>query len=487
MNEVLMIGIDGLDPILLSKFADQLPNFRNLREEGTCLECQSVFPYDSIPIWSSIYTGLTPASHGILKSHDYLKNEDISIDVKSLSGRTFWDYASKSGKKVCVINPFLAYPPWEVNGLMVSGPVRKIGEPHAIPKDILDKYEIPHLGGIHERYPLKSELTKYYEYVKKITLDEAKFSLRLLKDYEWNLAFSCFITLDGIEHFFWRYYDESDPTCPRNNSFKNSVKDFYILFDKIIGDFSALNPDVLIIFSDHGHGIRSTKLVNINEILRQKGFLMPKAKKTRAPSQILELIKFKLLDIIYQYDLDDLALELSRFAPKISKNIQNSEFSIDFEQSLAYTSNLVGMNPCGGISIVDGNTKELNYENLRSTIITEISRLIDSRTNESIVDWICRREDLYSGENISVYPDIIFELKANYGVNWSIYTPLISNCYAHKIISGGHKKNATFIITGIDKSKLTRDSMTSIDIAPTIIDILQISKIYKFDGKSIFQ
>jgi predicted AlkP superfamily phosphohydrolase/phosphomutase len=479
MNEVLMIGIDGLDPILLSKFADQLPNFRNLREEGTCLECQSVFPYDSIPIWSSIYTGLTPASHGILKSHD--------IDVKSFSGRTFWDYASRSGKKVCVINPFLAYPPWEVNGVMVSGPVKKIGGPHAIPEDILDKYEIPHLGGIHERYPLKSELTKYYEYAKKITLDEAKFSLRLLKDYEWNFAFSCFITLDGIEHFFWRYYDDDDPTHPDNNPFKNSILDFYILFDKILGEFSALDPDVLIVLSDHGHGIRSTKLVNVNEALRQKGLLTSNVKKTKMYSNILEHIKLKLLDSIYQYDLDNLALELARYMPKMSKNIQKSEFSVDMNHSEAYTTDLVGMNPCGGINIVKENIKHKLYDEVSDFIISEISELKDPKTGEIVVEWVCKRDDLYSGEYISSYPDIIFKLKERYGVNWSIYTPVICNCYAHKIISGGHKKEATFIISGKVEANIHRNRITSIDVAPTILDILSINNTFNFDGKSIFK
>ena len=32
-NKVLMIGIDGLDPVLLSKLENKLPNFKKLREE----------------------------------------------------------------------------------------------------------------------------------------------------------------------------------------------------------------------------------------------------------------------------------------------------------------------------------------------------------------------------------------------------------------------------------------------------------------------
>lgn len=324
MNKVLMIGIDGLDPILLSKLENKLPNFKKLREEGISIKLESIYPYDSIPIWSSIYTGLTPARHGLLKPINYLKEDDVDINTNILSGRTFWDFASSAGKKVCIINPFVAYPPWQVNGVMVSGPVGKIGTPQAFPQTILDTYEIPHLGGIHEKYPLKKDLMKYREEAERITVGEADFALKILKDYEWDLAFTCFITLDGVEHFFWRYHDEEDPTHPDNSPFKNVIIDFYKLFDEIVGKFAAMDYDTILIFSDHGFGMRSIKLVNINEILRKEGFLVSKAKNQKNPINMFEKVKLKLLDFIYKYDLDDLALELSRFVPTVSKKIQSS-------------------------------------------------------------------------------------------------------------------------------------------------------------------
>ncbi|CAD6490156.1 MAG: Type I phosphodiesterase / nucleotide pyrophosphatase [Candidatus Argoarchaeum ethanivorans] len=486
MNKVLMIGIDGLDPILLSKLENKLPNFKKLREEGISIKLESIYPYDSIPIWSSIYTGLTPARHGLLKPINYLKEDDVDINTNILSGRTFWDFASSAGKKVCIINPFVAYPPWQVNGVMVSGPLGKEGVPQAFPQTILDTYKIPHLGGIHGKYPLKKDLTKFRERAEKITLDETDFALKILKDYEWDLAFTCFITLDGVEHFFWRYYDDEDPTHPDNNPFENVIIDFYKLFDKIVGKFTALDYDTILIFSDHGFGMRSVKLVNINEILREKRFLVSKAKNQNNPVNMFEKVKSKLLDFIYKHDLDDLALELSRFVPTVSKKIQKSSFSIDFKQSMAYTSDLVGMNPCGGINIVAENMGKLNYEEVRTLILKEISELKDPDTGKRLMKWLCRREELYSGEYISDYPDIIFELEDGYGVNWSIHTPLISNCYAHKIISGGHKRDATFMIEGVGEDKIVRSDMTSVDIAPTVLDLLDIKGYFNFDGHSLF-
>jgi predicted AlkP superfamily phosphohydrolase/phosphomutase len=71
----------------------------------------------------SIYTGLNPAKHGIIHSFDIFESSwknILGIDVNAFKGRTFWDKASKCGKKVCILFPFLATPPWNVNGLMMS-------------------------------------------------------------------------------------------------------------------------------------------------------------------------------------------------------------------------------------------------------------------------------------------------------------------------------------------------------------------------------
>lgn len=486
--KMLIIGIDGLDPILLETWKDELPNFKELKGTGVEIKLKSVYPVDSVPIWSSLYTGLTPANHGILDSTDYLdKNfSQNQVDVSSFRGKTFWDIASKHGKGVCVINPFLAFPAWKVNGVMASGPPFHTGKRKVsvYPQSVLENYEVPHLGGVLKSYPPRNKLREFHEKMKKITSDEANFGLKILKDYYWDLGFVCLITLDGIEHFFWRYFDKNDPTYPGDGSYKNVVKDFYRLYDRIVGEYMKLDYDVLIVLSDHGHGMRNTKLVNINEILRREKYLKTKTSIHISPSYLVGTIKHKLLDFIYEHNLDDLSLKLARTMPKVSKKIQKSSFSIDFEDSSAYVSDIHGMNPGGGIEI---NTKNLNinYEKLRTEIIKEIYELKDPNTDERIVKWICRREDLYTGKYISKFPDIVFELKSAYGVNWDVHVPIITNCYAHKIISGGHKRDAVFIIKGVDK-KIVGNNMTSTDIAPTILNLLHIKGDFNFDGRTLF-
>ncbi len=203
MSKIVVIGIDGLDPFLLKKWEETLPNIRKLCDNSN-IAIDSTFPPDSICAWTSIYTGENPAEHGLIESIDYLSskklksNEDRTANFK---GKTFWDIAGKQNKSICIINPFLAYPAWNVNGVMVSGPVFEGGDTSGFPADILKKYKSPPLGGIVD-FPNKKNLGSFLERTKKVTKELADVSLSVYKDYTPDLFFLAFLTLDRIKHFF---------------------------------------------------------------------------------------------------------------------------------------------------------------------------------------------------------------------------------------------------------------------------------------------
>ena len=498
MSKVAVIGIDALDPRLLDKFRNELPNFSKMMDEGKSIKMKSVFPTDSIPAWASIYSGMNPANHGFLVSRDYIsrdtseqeRNFAKSIDTSFLHGKTFWDFASKSGKKVCIINPFLCYPVWPVNGVMVCGPIFQEGDIQSFPSNISNKYDIPHMGGIGG-FPLKHDLVEFFNSSKAITLDEANFGLKLLEDFSWDLYFICFLTLDRIQHFFWRYFDENDPTHPRANRYSNVIKYFYKMFDELLGKFTALmdSSTTLVIVSDHGHGMRNTKLANVNEVLRRKKLLFPKKQVPALDfGKLLEKIKKRLvIDFIRKYEIEELAFGLARLIPRANE-FQQSSFIIDFDKSIAYVSDLFGMHTYGGIKINSNAVEEkTNYEEIRRSVINTISSLKDEETGKKIAKWVCKREELYVGKHIEKYPDVVFQLLDDYGVDRSLYGSIIGTNYTHKVVSGGHQKDATFLLHNFGDKRFPRKEATLMDIAPSILELLDIKTNKNFDGKSIFQ
>jgi len=191
MSKIVIIGIDGLDPFLLQKWKSDLPNIGRMFHDVSEIVIDSTFPPDSICAWASIYTGENPAEHGLIESIDYLagKKSYAGIDRSShFQGKTFWDIAGMKGKTVCVINPFLAYPAWEVNGIMISGPVFEGGETSVFPSDFLRKYNFPPLGGMVD-FPDERNLGSFIHDARDLTKRLADVSLKIYKDHNNDLFF----------------------------------------------------------------------------------------------------------------------------------------------------------------------------------------------------------------------------------------------------------------------------------------------------------
>lgn len=490
----LIIGIDSLDPHLLAEFADDLPHLSRLRRDSPPVRLRSIFPPDSIPAWISIFTGLNPAEHGLVYVFDVFQSrwQDIlGMDTAVFRGRTFWDRASEAGKKVCVLFPLGAFPPWPVNGLMVSRSIDYVAvarerewvverQVRACPAQAHTALDIPtSLCGVSGSPPARDDLGMYADLAQAALVEEAELGLRLSQEVEWDLFFITLSWLDIIQHLFWRYMDTDDPTYPGPNPHQDVIRASYRLLDRIVGDFIAANPGAaVIVLSDHGHGMRPPSTVNINEFLRQKGYLVSRGHVLNPLPFVIERLKSSTLRLVHRLDLDHFLLRLTRkkALSSISKSVYMSSASIDFEHSRAYLSSFAGPKSYrhGGIEI---NRKALggeDYETLRDALIEDLCQLCHPETREALVEWACRREDLYQGARVSAcYPDIVFELKAGYGTHWGIHGGLVGRSHEHNLSSGGHAKDAVFLASRIDDRLVDRE-MELMDINPVILKILEL-------------
>lgn len=438
-RKVVVIGIDGMDYELTHRFLPNLPNIKRISQFGSFLPFFSVFPPDSIPAWVTCFTGKDPSEHGILASIDYLSKKKIFIDISQFQGQTFWDIIGRKGYKVCVINPFLAYPVWEVNGIMISGPVFISGEIQVYNSLKINLDNVPKsFGGIVD-FPKKKELAEFAEKAYKDTLEQAEFGLDLFQKFHFDLFFQTFLTLDRIQHFFWRYCDKDDPTYPESNPFENTIFKFYKLFDEIIGRFlQLLKPeDILIVISDHGHGRRCIYCFNVNEYLRRKGFLKTKG---GIKALLIEKMKNNFLHMMNKFGFEDYISTIAKIVPR-AKKIKKGEHIVGHSDSLAYLADFGSVNSFGGIfinkSLVD------DYDQIRKILIEDLSNF--QYKSRKLFRWIKFREQLYNGPYLNKYPDIVFTLDYDFGINWATYTDIITFNYTHKKISGGHREKGVWI------------------------------------------
>ena len=490
----MIIGIDGLDSLLLSKFEEDLPNFRKIKENSPNIKMKSVFPPDSPTAWASIYTGKNPANHGIISFKDpFTPSKVCEYLGTDISGKTFWDIAGKEGKKVCIIFPHLGYPVWPVNGVMVGRTtevdIREF-DIQTYPSYISKEYD---LSGLKPMTSFPVNIGNIIEPTKKLILNEVKFGVNLLKDMEWDLYFIYFSSLDNIEHLFWMYYDEDDPEYKENNPYKDIIPQFYKFYDKyVIGVFlKHLDHDTtLIVLSDHGHAMRPYKIVNVNEVLRRNGFLQSKISNKISYYYLLEVLRKKLVNTINKYRfIGKLTSIFLRYFPN-SLNIYTKTTPISWEKTIAYLSDPSGglkAYSYAGIKIKKDNMNDDKYEKIRTQLIKLLYNIKDPTTSENIVEWAVKREELYRGKYLHKYPDILFKLRDDWGVGWELNCPLFSKSLSHKIHSGNHRQeSAVFLIYG-NKNKNIRKNITLMDVAPTILDILEVKVNFEFDGSSIFR
>lgn len=471
MSKVFIFGIDGMDKDFLMTHRDQLPNFSSLLDISDGIELKSVHPPDSHTAWASIYTGLNPAQHGIVDFVDPLEKSKIlstaELDNSAIKGKTFWDIASADGKKVCVVLPHLGFPTWEVNGVMIGKSTLDAGF-NTYPNNIKDEYDFINLNGL-KGFPNDTNMEDYILQAKKLIREEYKFTIQMMDNVAWDLCFTYSSSLDWIEHYFWNHYKKG------TSKYKNIILDFYKEHDNILGKYLEmfdLNDTTVLVVSDHGHGLRPLKVVNLNEVLRQNGLLKSniKAKKYSDPIYTFEKCKKMLMQFIIKFNLGNIAQKMLVCMPSARK-MYTTPISINWKDTIAYISDLSGIKAYsyGGIRIVKQNLNGLDYDDLCESIINKLLALKDPESNTKIVKWVKRREELYEGEYIDRYPDLIFDLNDEYGAGWGLYDNLITNAPMSNLVPGSHKIDSAVFLAS---RKITRNNLSLMDISSIVNDFL---------------
>jgi predicted AlkP superfamily phosphohydrolase/phosphomutase len=148
-DNVVVIGIDGMDPTLLQTFIDagRMPNFRALIEEGSFSPLETSVPPQSPVAWSNFITGTDPGSHGIfdfvhrdpetytpifsaaeivepgrtLSLGDWILPLSGGGTVLARRGVAFWDVLQEAGVPATIIRVPANYPPSDTHQKTLAG------------------------------------------------------------------------------------------------------------------------------------------------------------------------------------------------------------------------------------------------------------------------------------------------------------------------------------------------------------------------------
>ena len=307
----------------------------------------------------------------------------------------------------------------------------------------------------------------------------------LLNNASWDFFMVVFSLTDRISHRCWEQYNCMDKSI-------DPVSKAYKTVDRLIGELlSGVDKKTsLIILSDHGFGAVK-RIFFTNSWLLEHGYLLSQGCSL---SNVHKLYKLDLKrttvgmlqNRIYRGKLSavlpDAVKNKRVIVPLIRR--KTSPQVVDWSRTRAYGANfgiyinLKGREPYGIVS------SGAEYESLREEIIAKLFPLKDTETGEDVMDYVVKREDIYSGPFMNEAPDILFSMKGlSYIASSRFY---FKKLFAMPRIPGGHRLNGIFIARG-DKYKESHmiENARIVDIFPTILYSLNLSLPDDLDGEII--
>jgi predicted AlkP superfamily phosphohydrolase/phosphomutase len=144
---LIVIGVDGMDPVFLEQHWGSLPNLHRLSQQGDFKRLGTTIPPQSPVAWSSVITGMDPGGHGIF---DFVhRNPETRAPMQSMTeikeatrtlslgpyvfplsgggirptryGRAFWQLLSEHGIPSTVIRMPANFPPADCEAESLAG------------------------------------------------------------------------------------------------------------------------------------------------------------------------------------------------------------------------------------------------------------------------------------------------------------------------------------------------------------------------------
>lgn len=478
VKKLIVIGIDGMDYDVVRRHENDLPNITGMMKTNGYPALRSVFPADTTPAWSTIFTGMDPSEHGIINFVNMGDRENkykpISFDDSVFQGKTFWDELNRQGHKCAVLFPMNVKQGWDIDTLMITRAHEGKVTVHPAEKESVYNPDKTILGSEMKFTSEKSLGALRDEFIRKSN-EEFRITKAVAENEDVDFMFTYFSAVDGIQHDFWRHYDENHPEYPGKTEFSDVVPDMYKLMDSFVGELAEMCPKAnILVISDHGHGARPVYVARINEMLKRGGFLAPKASGDGKKSKggFKKFLKKTAMGFVKRFGLPKPVVKIAKKIP-VWKSLFASSADFDWENTVAYLSDLSALKnySYGGIRLrADAVETQAEKDELCDRIINYLKDMQIDEENIPAFLWIKRTNTLYHGDKLDRYPEIIFQLDERYGADWNLGDKLFEKQggFMHKLSPGSHRyETAVIAARGID---LEREQYEMTDIYNIIIN-----------------
>jgi predicted AlkP superfamily phosphohydrolase/phosphomutase len=341
-----------------------------------------------------------------------------------------------------VMNVPVTFPPQRNVQRMVSGFLSPGVDKGAYPDDLRDYLQsIDYRIDVNAKLGHRDDRSEFVENAHE-TLDRRYEAFQhYVEQDDWDLFFGVFMTTDRVNHFLFKDYERGDDPSRDDPEFdgRTAFLEFYEQVDEYIGRLRDSLPDdvTLVVASDHGFTSLDYE-VHLNEWLAREGWL--------------------------SYEDDD-----------------HEELGDVSEETLAYSLipgrfyiNLEGREPRGGVP-------EAEYEARRDELKAMLESL-EGPDGNPVCARVVERETAFRGDHDDIAPDLVvvpndgFDLKAGFSSSESVFDVGPRN--------GMHTFDDASLL--VDDPGATMTDADLLDVAPTILDLMQVDyPRTAFDGASL--
>lgn len=483
-GRIFIFGIDSATFNVMLPLVEQgkMPATEKLMKEGAWCELLSTHPPLTPPAWTTFMTGRMPEHHGIF---DFWRNEMSGpkyrrryIGSEDIRCHTIFRILDFHGKKSLVVGMPMTYPPFKLNGALISGFMTPGVEsdftyPRKLKAKLLNRFG----DYVFDPKPAEFDEKAEDEIIDGLIASDrskvrgADLLMELHKD--WDLLSVILSSVDHVQHHFWKYADPLHPGCNSDKTkiYSQTIDASYIRLDNYLKHFlEHLSPDdTVIVLSDHGAGPARVAF-HIDTWLKRNGYL-----KTNFRVALKNRLKqtHRKVDAVVRDLLKLPAPRRKRLKDRIFYKRTRAFGGGRFEKGIYL--NEKEKRPTGAVK------PGAECEALRADLISLLERVRDPRSGEYVFKWIKPREEVYSGGFSWLAPDILFENNPGYEVVPGIQDSLFDY---NTDMSGIHEPEGIFISSGPAIKKNHRFESSHIaDVAPTILYLMGLPIDADMDGR----
>jgi len=485
-KKLIAVGIDGASFPLVKKWVSEgrLKALASLAKKGFFSELESCMPPITPPANATIITGCNPGNHGVFDFIESGVREKIKlVDSRSIKSESLWKILSDNGKKCCIINMPMTYPPERINGIMITGFLSPSVENAFMPAKVLKELRNAGINySIGEGMPLKDgNEERIIEYYSTVLREREKTARFLLAKEEWDFFLVYFRETDIISHFFWKHMDRSHPLHKKKHEkYGNTIFSFYKKIDDFVGWVLKNYPKrSVLVFSDHGfcplYGV-----INLNIYFHKKGLLLfkkdPQTLLKRFfftlglnPANVYSIIrKTPLRKLVSKKTLEEKERDMTRFL---------SYSNVDWSKTLAYSKGHVGQIYLN----VDKRSKKA-YEEVKEKTIKVLKEL-RAPSGRKLKIEVIEGSKVHKGKYASKAPDLYLIIEDFRYICFPLFAS--SNKVFDVQIEGNsanHDRSGILLGAGHGIKKRPVKKASLVDLAPSILAFFGF-KPEKMDGR----